>query len=51
MGQKEGELKNTHQPTQSELDDSATYEALDAELLGHHKGFEAVFVRNNARFI
>ena len=42
---------NTFQPTQSELDDSATYEVVDAELLGHHEGFEAVFVRNDARYV
>ena len=37
---------NTLQPAQSELDDSATYKAVDAELLRHYDGYEAVFAKN-----
>lgn len=44
---------NTHQPTQSEIEDNiaATFEAVDAELLRHHEGYEAVFAKDLAYYI
>ena len=43
--------ESTHQPDQSELDDSATYEAAAARLLGEYDGYEAVFAKDLAYYI
>ena len=43
--------ESTHNPTQSELDDSATFEAVDSALLGDYDKHEAVFVKDMAHYV
>ena len=42
---------STHHPDESELDDSATFEAVDSKVLSDFDGYEAVFIKDLAFYI